>query len=52
MADTFDVAVIGGGVMGASAAFHLKKLGAKRVALLERNQICTALATRMQTAVL
>ena len=40
MADTFDVAVIGGGVMGASAAFHLKKLGAARVVVLERGQIC------------
>lgn len=41
MADTFDVVVIGGGVMGASAVFHLKKLGAERVVLLERKQICT-----------
>ncbi|MFQ5755641.1 MAG: NAD(P)/FAD-dependent oxidoreductase [Acidiferrobacterales bacterium] len=41
MAESYDVVVIGGGVMGASAAFHLKKLGAGRIALLERGQVCT-----------
>ena len=37
----FDAIVIGGGVVGASTAFHLKKLGAGSVLLLERGQICT-----------
>src|SRR3546814_7414336 len=37
-AKNYDAIVIGGGVVGASAAFHLKKLGAGRVLLLERNQ--------------
>lgn len=40
MAQFYDVVVIGGGVMGASAAFHLKKLGAGSVALVERGHIC------------
>ncbi|MFQ5827828.1 MAG: NAD(P)/FAD-dependent oxidoreductase [Candidatus Methylomirabilia bacterium] len=39
--DIYDVVVIGGGVVGASAAFHLKKLGCPSVALVERGQICT-----------
>lgn len=38
---TYDAIVVGGGVVGASAAFHLKKLGASRVALVERGQVCT-----------
>lgn len=33
---TADCVVVGGGVMGASAAYHLAKLGAGRVVLLER----------------
>lgn len=33
-----DVIVIGGGVMGASAAYHLARAGAGRVLLLERNR--------------
>jgi glycine/D-amino acid oxidase-like deaminating enzyme len=37
----YDAIVVGGGVVGASAAFHLKQLGAERVALIERGQICT-----------
>ena len=39
--NSYDVIVIGGGVIGASTAFHLKQLGAGRVLMLERNQICT-----------
>jgi sarcosine oxidase subunit beta len=34
-----DVIVIGGGVNGASAAFHLTGLGVRRVVLLERRQL-------------
>lgn len=36
MAGTSDVVVIGGGVVGASTAFHLARLGAGSVTLLER----------------
>ena len=41
MSESFDVAVIGGGVVGASTAFHLAKLGGARVVLLERGEICS-----------
>ena len=41
MIDTFDAIVIGGGVVGASTAFHLKNLGCPRVLLVERDDICT-----------
>jgi glycine/D-amino acid oxidase-like deaminating enzyme len=37
--ETFDIVVIGGGVIGASVAFHLGRLGAARVLLLEREAI-------------
>ncbi len=37
----YDAIVVGGGVVGASAAFHLRKLGARRVVLIERGQVCT-----------
>lgn len=37
--ESFDVIVIGGGVIGTSTAFHLAKLGAKSVLLLERDTI-------------
>lgn len=37
--DSFDVIVIGGGVIGTSVAFHLAKLGARNVLLLEREMI-------------
>ena len=36
---TADVVVIGGGVNGASTAFHLASLGVKRVTLVERRQL-------------
>jgi sarcosine oxidase, subunit beta len=36
MAETADVVVVGGGVVGASAAYHLAHAGAGRVLLLER----------------
>ena len=41
MSDSFDVVVVGSGVVGASTAFHLNKLGKVRVALVERGQVCT-----------
>jgi len=39
MRTTADAVVIGGGVMGASLAYHLAKAGVKRVALLEKNHL-------------
>jgi sarcosine oxidase subunit beta len=36
---TADVVVIGGGVIGASTAFHLASLGVRRVTLVERRQL-------------
>jgi len=35
---TADIVIIGGGVMGASAAFHLAKRGMKNIVLLEKEQ--------------
>ena len=37
--EKYDVIVVGGGVIGTSVAYHLAKLGAKRVLLLERETI-------------
>lgn len=37
--DTYDVVVIGAGVIGTSVAFHLSKLGAKKVLVLDRATI-------------
>ena len=34
-----DVVVVGGGAIGASAAFHLRRLGAANVVLLERDTL-------------
>jgi sarcosine oxidase, subunit beta len=36
--DTAEIVIIGGGVMGASAAYHLAKRGVKNIVLLEREQ--------------
>jgi sarcosine oxidase subunit beta len=36
MKDTADVVIIGGGCMGASAAYHLSRLGVSDVAIIER----------------
>ena len=33
---TYDVVVVGAGILGASTAYHLKRNGVERVALLER----------------
>ena len=41
MAQTYDAIVIGGGVIGASTAFHLAKAGVGRIALVERRTICS-----------
>lgn len=34
---TYDVVVMGGGVMGSSIAYHLSKMGCKNVAVVERD---------------
>jgi len=39
MTDTYDVVVIGGGVIGAATLFHLARLGCRRALLLERGDI-------------
>ncbi len=38
---TADVVVIGGGALGASAAFHLRRLGVRDVVLLERDALAS-----------
>jgi sarcosine oxidase subunit beta len=48
MAQTADVAIVGAGIMGVSTAYHLARLGAGRVIVLERDHVCagsTALAS-------
>ena len=48
MSDTADVVIVGAGIMGVSTAYHLARLGARRVVVLERDTVCsgsTALAS-------
>jgi sarcosine oxidase subunit beta len=43
-----DVVIVGAGIMGVSTAYHLRRLGAGRVRVLERDSVCsgsTALAS-------
>jgi sarcosine oxidase subunit beta len=47
-ARTADVVIVGAGIMGVSTAYHLARLGAGRVIVLERDTVCsgsTALAS-------
>jgi sarcosine oxidase, subunit beta len=46
MAKIADILIIGGGVMGASIAYHLAKEGSSRVVLLERQAICNGTTGR------
>ena len=48
MTGTADVAIVGAGIMGVSTAYHLARLGVRRVVVLERDTVCsgsTALAS-------
>ncbi len=40
MPETYDAIVIGAGVVGASTAFHLAKLGGQKVCVVERGPVC------------
>lgn len=40
MAETYDVVVVGAGVVGASTAFHLTKFGMKNVCLVDCGPVC------------
>src|SRR5262245_35504026 len=46
MSDTADILIVGGGVMGASIAYHLSKQGSGRIALLERQALCSGTTGR------
>lgn len=46
MTETADVVIIGGGVMGASIAYHLAKQGSGQVMLLERQALCSGTSGR------
>ena len=41
-----DAVVVGGGVMGASTAFHLRRLGVRKVVLLERDVLASGSTSR------
>jgi sarcosine oxidase subunit beta len=48
MTDITEIVIIGAGIMGVSTAYHLARLGAGRVVVLERDTVCsgsTALAS-------
>src|SRR5438445_702815 len=48
MTETAEVVIVGAGIMGVSTAYHLARLGAGRVIILERDTVCsgsTALAS-------
>jgi glycine/D-amino acid oxidase-like deaminating enzyme len=40
MTETYDAVVVGAGVVGASTAFHLAKLGGLKVCIVERGPVC------------
>ena len=45
--ESYDVAVIGGGIVGMTAAFFLSKTG-KKVAVIEKNKIANIIVARIQ----
>lgn len=51
MSQTADAVVIGGGVMGASVAFHLARRGFGRVQVLERETLCAGSTGRSVASV-
>lgn len=46
MAEIYDAIVVGAGVIGASTAFHLAKLGGLKVCVVERGAVCTGETSR------
>ena len=48
----FDHIIVGGGIIGASAAYHLAREGAGSVLLLERNTLASAASSRAAGMVL
>lgn len=46
MSETADILIIGGGVMGASIAYHLARQGGGRIILLERQALCNGTTGR------
>jgi sarcosine oxidase subunit beta len=46
MSEIADIIIIGGGVMGASIAYHLAKQGSGHIALLERQALCSGTTGR------
>lgn len=46
MPERFDVIIVGGGIIGASVAYHLMELGAGSVAVLERNTVASQATSR------
>src|SRR5262245_29642706 len=41
MTDTAEVVIVGAGIMGVSTAYHLARLGMRRVIVLERDTVCS-----------
>lgn len=50
--ERFDHVIVGGGIIGASIAYHLTLKGAGKVLLLERNELATAASSRAAGLVL
>src|SRR5690348_7169602 len=46
MSETADIVIIGGGIMGASIAYHLAKQGGGQITLLERQALCNGTTGR------